>query len=218
MKQIDKDIYNKRYVERYQKFGYSPLSLGWGKNGKQKVRFQILTEIGIKKTSSILDIGCGFGDLFKYLKDVGWSGNYVGLDINDILLKEAIKQYPEINVKNIDILTDELSDNFDFVLSSGVFNAKLKCEDNYNYICYMLQKMFSLCNEGVAVDFLSSYVDFKNEIAFHAEPETIFKIAKSISKRILIRHDYMPYEFTLYIYKDDDIIKPQQIFKYFIEK
>ena len=49
-----------RYTERFDKYGYSPKTLGWDK-GKQNIRFDILISQFDLLNKSILDIGCGFG-------------------------------------------------------------------------------------------------------------------------------------------------------------
>lgn len=212
----DKIFCIQRYTERYKNHGYDPQSLGWGKNGKQEIRFNILSEIGINKKSSVLDIGCGFGDLRRYLLQLGWAGKYVGLDLVDSFLFEAKLQQKDIDVRNIDILNDDFSKQFDYVVASGIFNAKMKAQANYDYIREMLKKMHSLAYQGVAVDFLSKYVDFEQELNFHSDPSVIIEIAESISKRMIIRHDYMPYEFTLYLFKDNSIIPEKHIYTSFL--
>src|SRR3989339_2012946 len=77
MNDKDKAVFIRRYRARYQQHGYSPVSLGWGKGGRQHLRFSVLAGIGIGKEDSVLDIGCGFGDLFGYLKSTGWKGRYL---------------------------------------------------------------------------------------------------------------------------------------------
>ena len=69
MNSKDVNLYIERYNQRLDKFGYSPESLGWG-GGKERqfVRFKALTEIGVEKHDSLLDVGCGFADLYEYLK------------------------------------------------------------------------------------------------------------------------------------------------------
>ena len=211
----DKIFCVQRYTERYKNYGYDPQSLGWGKNGKQDLRFGILSDIGIDKKNSVLDVGCGFGDLRKYLLQLGWNGKYVGIDLVDALLAEAKLQQKNIDVRNIDILKDIFFEIFDYVIASGIFNFKMKAQPNYDYIEEMLKKMYSLANQGVAVDFLSKYVDYEQELNFHSDPSIIIDIAKSISKRMIIRHDYMPYEFTLYLFKEDIIIPEKHIYASF---
>jgi len=98
-----------------------------------------------------------------------------------------------------------ITSDIDWIFSSGVFDFKLS--DNKSFIQNMFKKMFKICNKGVAADFMSSYVDFKNEKANYASPEEIFSFCKTISRRVTLRHDYMPSEFCVYIYKDDRINK-----------
>ncbi len=67
LSQYEVEQIQNRYQKRWFKTGYSPFSLGWGK-AKQSLRFQKMFEGFEVKGKSILDIGCGFGDLNQYLK------------------------------------------------------------------------------------------------------------------------------------------------------
>ena len=37
------------------------------------------------------------------------------------------------------------------------------------------------------------------------DPEWVFGLGKSLSKRVALRHDYMPFEFCVYIYKSAEV-------------
>jgi len=202
MDTFDKQCYRDRYNNRLMVYGYDSRSLGWG-GGKerQNLRFKILTEIGIDPQSSILDVGCGFCDLYGYLKSSGWKGQYLGVDINSSLLDFGRKIYPDVIAKEIDILATDIPQKFDWVFSSGIFNAKLYKTDNIGHISAMLEKMYSLCLKGVASDFMSTFVDFQHPDAFHADPCDIIKIVKTFCRPLSIRMDYLPYEYMVYIYK-----------------
>lgn len=191
------EIINK-YDERLKQYGYSPKSLGWMK-GKQTLRFKILTEIGNMNDCSVLDVGCGFGDLYKFLLDNGLKVDYLGLDINPNLINLAKKIYPSANFIIKDVVNLDTKKKFDWIILSGIFEFKMSEEHMQN----IFNKLFSVCNKGIAVNFLSSYVDFKSKDAFHVSPESIFSLCKTLSRRVLLRHDYMPFEFTIYLYKDD---------------
>lgn len=190
----------KRYDERLTRFGENPKTLGWLK-GRQGIRFSILTEIGIMDNMRILDVGCGFGDLYRYLKRKKINFTYTGLDLNPNLLAVAKRKYPKVTFKQFDLEKDTLDRKYDWIIISGVFNFKRK--DNYRFIETSLRKLFKNCNKGIAIDFMSSYVDYENPNSFHASPEKIFNIVKKISDRITIRHDYMKFEFSVYIYKNN---------------
>jgi SAM-dependent methyltransferase len=198
-----------RYQERHRKHGYSPLALGWGKVSKQDIRFAVMVQSGIGSHSSVLDVGCGFGDLDAYLRAQGWRGRYVGVDIVDSLLEEARRQHPGIDVRNNDILTNPLREKFDYVVCSGIFGWVLKEQDNYDYIAEMLRSMFDHAQVAVSADFMSSYVDFVQPGAFHADPAKVLQLARQLSRRVAVRHDYLPFEFAMHIYKGN-AIDPQR--------
>lgn len=202
----------KRYSERLAKFGYDPRSLGWNK-GRQTARFTILSEIGELQNSSMLDVGCGFGDLYGYLQKIGINVNYTGCDVNPDLIAVARQKYSSANFIVADV--ENVSGIFDWVFAVGVF--EFKYPRMLSLVKHTLGKMFNLASKGVVADFMSSYVDYKSKEGFHASPEEIFKIAKRLSKRVVLRHDYMPYEFCIYIYKEDGVSK-RNVFSSFEDK
>jgi SAM-dependent methyltransferase len=206
MNPLDKQKYIERYTQRYQQHGYNPLTLGWGKGGRQEIRFSALTNLIYSHDNvDILDVGCGFGDLYKYLKNIGWTGKYVGVDLVPILIETSQQQYPDIDTRICDILEDNFTETFDYVISSGVFNARLYGDTNQDHILAMLKRMLELARIGVAVDFMSSYVDYQHEEAYHMEPSLAIKLGMNLTRRLVFRHDYLPYEFCLYLYKESDI-------------
>lgn len=186
------------YEGRLDKYGYNHKTIGWGDLESQQLRFEILSKIANLDNSSICDLGCGFGDLYKYLNNMYDKIDYLGIDISEKLILEAKKQYPDVKFKVDDILEHKVSEKYDYVLSSGALTYKT--ENHEMFIENMLKAMVNMANKGVAVNFLSSYVDYKLEKNFHFSPEAAFSMAKKIVKNVVIRHDYPLYEFTLYMY------------------
>jgi SAM-dependent methyltransferase len=206
MEQADKVDYIKRYEERLKKYGYSPETLGWGKEGRQSIRYQVLAEYAVKNhSSSVLDVGCGFADLYPYLKSNGWKGSYTGIDIIPSLLKIARENHPGIEVQEADICSWSNKDKYDYVIASGIFNAKLATTDNQQHILQSLKAMFEKTDKVMSVDFMSTYVDFQKEQAWHTDPQWLIPHLRNLTKRFIIRYDYMPYEFSVILFKDDRI-------------
>jgi SAM-dependent methyltransferase len=202
MKEIDKRTIIERYNKRLEKFGASIDALASGTEERRRVRFTVLSQIGVSPGDSILDLGCGLGDLWLFFNEKGTDVNYSGIDINPQLIMEARKRYPGVSFDVKDIQTDKLS-KVDYVLSTSCFNLTLSRQNNYEFASDILQKSFSLAQKGVAIDFLSDYVDFRGvKEAFYYSPEKMFNIAKKITKRVCIRHDYPLFEFCLYLYPD----------------
>ena len=214
----DKNKLVSDYKSRYSEFGYSPKTLGWDK-GKQDLRFEVLTSQWDIEGKRILDLGCGFGDLNRFLKNKGIDNyEYVGVDLVDDLISEAKERNSnngkaKINYICEDFLTYSSMDTYDYVISSGPFNRKFTGElDNYTFIQRCMDKSFDLCREGIAFDFLSDKVDFQYEHTFHSSPEKILGMAYKKSRNVILRNDYMPFEFALFIFKDDSFDKKDTVF------
>jgi SAM-dependent methyltransferase len=197
----------KRYEKRLTESGYSPETLGWGANGRQEVRFAVLAEFALRDpSSSVLDVGCGFADLYDFLTFHGWRGRYIGIDIVPGLLEVARQRHPGIDVREADITDPRvLLDECDFVISSGVFNAALPSGTNEAHVETALKRMIQLSRQATCVDFLSSYVDFQKPGAYHTDPCWAFALAMRITRRVTLRDDYMPYEFSMFLFRDDSI-------------
>ena len=201
MRKIDKIDTINRYRKRLKKYGKNIKALATGTKKRRLIRYQVISEIGIKSGDKILDVGCGFADYYKYLQDKGIQVSYTGIDISEDLINIAKKRYPKINLQVKDLEKNSFKKNsFDYVVSSQVFNHKLKSGQNISLSRSMMKLMFDISKKGVAIDFLSSYVDYKESRHFYYLPVSQFNCAKKISKRVILRHDYPLFEFCLYIY------------------
>ena len=204
-----------RYAARYREFRYSPVTLGWPK-GKQDIRFLALTSFCDLSGMHVLDIGCGFGDLNRVL--ARYEGyEYTGLDLVPELLEEGRRRYgtERIHFVEGEFLSCDLQGSFDFSLASGIFNRNMPSVDQYGYVDSVLKKALSVSREGVAFDFLSDKVDFRNEINWHHSPERILELAYRYSRNVVLRNDYMPFEFTLCVFKDDSFERADTVFNRF---
>ncbi len=76
-----------------------------------------------KNKNSILDIGCGKGVLYKYLKESGsLSGNdYMGIDLSENAINGAKERFPEINFQQLDFENGGIEKKFDVI----IFNESL---------------------------------------------------------------------------------------------
>lgn len=61
------------------------------------------------KTGSILDVGCGVGNLTKYIKDNGFE--VLGIDLSSSMIKIAKERFPDIEFKIMDMAKIKLPKN-----------------------------------------------------------------------------------------------------------
>ena len=204
MKEEDKINNINRYEDRLKEFGYDPQTLDLGVIGKQEVRFSVLAQMALQfPDSSVLDIGCGFADLYNFLKLNNWKGKYTGIDIVPGLITEAKKRNPEIDILTGDITNKDFTiDKHDFVIASGVMNESLPSGENKTHIKSMLENMFRLSKKMVSVDFMTTNVDFQKPGSWHTDPSWILSEALTLTPRVNLRNDYMRFEFSIFLYKD----------------
>ena len=201
MNQRDKASIIRRYDARLKEFGPTGEALASGTEERRVIRFSVLCDIGRLEGKRVLDVGCGLGDLLGFLKEAGTECDYTGFDINPKMVEAARKRYPEARFQVVDILKDPFPD-FDYIVSTNSFNNRLTYDDNYEFIRRILGTAYEHVKEGVAVDFLTSSVDFQRDYAFYYEPEKVFAIAKEFTRRVCLRHDYPLFEFCMYMYRD----------------
>ena len=199
MNDADKVEIVERYRARLQTHGAGIQALASGTLDRRAIRFGVLSEIGDLEGCSVLDIGCGLGDFYAYLQERDIDVRYTGYDITPEFVELAAQRHPSARFQIRDVQAEGIPEKFDYVVSSQTFNNRLKNEDNMAVMKDVLRLAYSASTKGVAFDMLTDHVDFKEDRLFYYSPEEIFRYAKTLTKRVSLRHDYPLFEFTVYL-------------------
>lgn len=198
----DKEINDKLYKE------YEALRMedGWNEGDKdiaygKLIKISELTESPLFD-STVLDVGCGTGDLSAFLRLKNIS-DYTGIDIYEPAIKLAKIKYPKEIFINGDILDDVLEGRkFDFVFCSGALTTNLHT-DNYKFIEAMLQKMWQLSKIGLAFNLLSDEDKDPDPDLFFYNIRTVIGYCKSLTPaaKIHIEKNSVSFQTHVYVYK-----------------
>lgn len=187
------ELYNKRF----DRHGRDIKTVGWGSEQSQRLRFEVLLRGLDPKGKTILDVGCGLGDLIPFLEQqTGGEFNYIGIDIAEKLIGDARETYGNDRREFYvgDIFSIDLR-QVDIAVLSGALSFKMLGIEEYAH--ETVKRMFELSREAACLNFLTKYVDFELEKNQHYQPELIFSNAMRISRRVNLFHDYPLYEFTV---------------------
>ena len=214
MKQHEKKSVIKRYSDRLKEFGDDPQTLGWTK-GKHFLRYHILLSQWEFKGDTLLDFGCGFGDMCQYISEQKLNIKYTGVDINKDLVETGKTKYPKANLLSIDIFNKNFKTKYDYVVCSGVHNLKL--DNNWLFIENTFKKFSSIARKGFAINFISDKVDFTEKHLYNTNPGKLIELVYKYSNKVVLRNDYMPFEFTIFVGMDANFDKKLAVYPEFLK-
>lgn len=201
MHKEDKDLIIQNYDSLLAKYGDNPQAVQWRDAATQDLRFKALVEVDDLNGKKLLDFGCGKADLFYYLKSKSIRTDYTGIDISKKMIEFAKSKNPALNVFCHDIFQQKNNDKYDYAVVSGTFNNRIS--DNWNFIFRTLETLWPSLKMGISFNLITSYVDYEEAGLFYADPRIILDyLKKNLTKFVTIRNDYMPYDYTVYAYKE----------------
>jgi cyclopropane fatty-acyl-phospholipid synthase-like methyltransferase len=197
------------YGELYRRYGATHQAVQWSSRETQERRFEVLCDV-LAPGDSVIDLGCGLGDLLGYLRQrKGFQGRYLGLDFVPEFVTHAQKAYAcdrAASFAELDITREALPGDYDVILTSGMFNNRT--DDNWGFLLETVQAMFGAAKKAAAFNVMSSYVDFEDPALFYCDPLKLFdQLKRQVGPLITLRHDYrvkpesVPFEFSVYLRK-----------------
>ena len=193
------------YNERFGRFGRDVRTVGWGSRADQALRFDVLFRGLDPKGKTILDVGCGLGDLIPFLQErTGGNFRYIGIDIAESLVEDARKLHGGEGRLFLhgDVFMKDLP-KVDISVLSGALSFRVK--DISGYAKKTLERMYELSEEAACLNFLSKYVDYALAKNKHYNPETILAWGLRATRNVNLYHDYPLYEFTIQLFRKEGI-------------
>ena len=201
------------YDAAAEEHGISSRAVHWADQQTQYLRFaEIVRNLDLNNPHvTLLDVGCGNGELYKFLNFLGYRGRYTGYDINGKLLAQARARFAGIEVAEVDILRDAGERRFDYVVASGIFNVEVG--QTVPWVQAFLERMFGLCTTSLVFNAISTHVSFRDTNMFYLDPAEMLGFCLTrLSKRTSILHHNLPYNYTVHVSKQDQWISVRERF------
>lgn len=184
------------YKNAYKKHGISARGLNWNSEKSQRVRFEVITDLLKDElfTCSVVDAGCGFGDLYLFWQEIGLHvKSYIGVDSVKNSIQICTERLPKISFTCKDILKDDLS-YADWYIASGTLNI---LSDFQTWL--FLEKILAHSNKGIIFNILEG--NKKSENFNYQKKEDIISFAKSKGFTCRVENDYLKNDMTVEIRK-----------------
>jgi SAM-dependent methyltransferase len=198
------------YAARFAEFGPTPRGVDWRREEDVELRYrQMLALIENEKVASmdtftLLDVGCGYGGLYTYAKRRWPKMRYVGVEVAEEMINHAARHIPEARFYCEDVLSWQVDERFDYVVCNGILTQKLDISiaEMDQFAHALIKKMFSLCNQGIAFNVMTTKVNYMMENLYYRNPVELFAYCLTeITKKVRIDHAYPLYEYTVYLYR-----------------
>lgn len=187
-----KTINNQFYTNSYEKHGVSAKGVHWNSKESQYLRFEIITTfLKDLENSSIIDVGCGFGEYLNFLDTKNLKPDiYLGIDCEDFLINIAKEQFPKNIFLKCDFLKQEIP-NADYLVCSGSFNI-FSSKDFIKGI----ENCFKASKKGFIFNFLS-----KEESIHRLDFTEILDFCKTLTNKVTIKDNYLDNDITFFLEK-----------------
>ena len=179
--------------------GTGPQAVDASSQESLELRYRVLGDAIDFDGKSVLDVGCGFGGLGVHLTERYADVDYSGIDISEGLVAAGRHAHPELRLEVGDVLEMPPAQRFDAVLAQGIFyllgdEAEAKAER-------LIAAMWALAVECVAFTALSSWATGAvDPQEFRVDPARLLNYCRTLTPRVVLRHDYHPGDVALYLY------------------
>ena len=196
---FDFQHFEEDYEKALKLYGPGPKALLWWDYRSMAVRFRALVKDTPVQGKSILDAGCGMGDLLPFLYAKTTDFKYLGVDINKEFIKLAKRHYEGHRFEVGDPFNKRVG-NFDIIISSGVMNGNAP-----NWLAKrkkMIANLFSQTDEVLAFNMAGGLKPIPDDpLIAYADPNEIYNYCQSLTERVKLNTSYLDKDFTITMFK-----------------
>lgn len=175
-------------------------ALGYRGAASQLQRFEALSAVAELNGCSVLDVGCGHGDLKGFLDGRFHAFSYIGIDLMAEFIAEARSlhgQRPSCYFCVADFSSAELP-QADYVFASGVLGYRCTEPD---YYFSMIETMYRAANKALAFNMLDAGMFPQHPLLVGHDLEKVITFCRTLSPNVKLVTGYLEDDFTVMMYK-----------------
>lgn len=196
------EVLKKHYEPRIAKYSDNSKVLDWENEDAQYKRFAAMTDNIDLAGRSLLDIGCGCGDLYEWFERQNIDADYSGVDILDKMVDRAKETAPRAAFFCADIFDEDFNcrgelcrENFDITYTSGIFN--LNVGNNEAFLRKAIPVIAKMSKEAFVFNLLDPSSPDKDDDYFYFKPDAAIELASAFAERIELIQGYLDNDYTL---------------------
>lgn len=188
---------------------------GWRGSWDQELRFEGLLGVIASRVQpfSLLDVGCGQGDLYAYLRRRGYeAGSYTGIDVLPEMVAAARARHPGGRFLLADLLSPETpAGPFDYVVCSGALNVAIS-GDHGRWTEQMLGAMWRRTGTALALNVLDSAarglpIGAAGESSIRRFDRHWFSDrCRALTPRVVLREDVLPGDLVVWCQRGPSVV------------
>ena len=159
-----------KLAERYKSFlrthGEKASGADWSSPTEREVRLEVMLDLLEGDASpriDVLDVGCGSGDMLRYIRSNRAQQHirYHGIDVSVAALDLARAKFPDGAFSEIDLApaSDQSIDTLatDYAIINGLFTAKgpLSEADMWSLLRHVIARLWGVVRKGIAFNVMS---------------------------------------------------------------
>ncbi len=170
-------------------------ALGWKSMESQTKRFEVIASAWNLNGTSILDVGCGYGDLKEYLDQRFTGFHYTGIDQQPEFIAEAKQIY--INSPHTYFFQTDFNQadfpKVDYVVASGSLSYR---SANTHFVNEMIAKMYSTAHCGIAFNLFNAETFPEHHILVGHNIKAVQDFCDELCPRVRVITGYFDDDYT----------------------
>jgi SAM-dependent methyltransferase len=192
------------YAGKLAQHGATARGVDWNGEESQTQRHrQFLGLLDDDRRASVIDLGCGYGDFFRFLRHHSFTGTYLGYDIAPEMIAAARRLHGDSGdrIWRVGAIPQE---NADYAIASGIFNVKgdVATETWHEYLRETIKVLARASRRGFAFNVLTMSSDpaLRRPDLYYADPVEMMRYCQArFGRSVALLQDYGLWEFTIVV-------------------